>query len=71
MALSDSCFDFMQATAEAAEALAADVYHHSAPDYPIPYGVEIDALRRACLAVKESPFDPQLGPSCCGWLLRS
>ena len=61
MALSDSCFNFMQATAEAAEALAADVHHYAAPDYPIPYGVEIDALRRACLAVKESPYDPQRG----------
>ena len=61
MALSDSCFNFMQATAEAAEALAADVHHYAAPGYPIAYGAEIDALRRACLAVKESPFDPQRG----------
>jgi hypothetical protein len=55
LALSDSCFEFMQATADAAEALASAVHHYSAPDYPIPYGVEIDALRRACAAVKESP----------------
>jgi len=61
MALSDSCFDFIRATANAAEALAADVHHYSAPDYPIPYGIEIDALRRACAAVKESPYDPETG----------
>jgi hypothetical protein len=46
MALSESCFEFMQATADAAEALAAAVHHYAAPDYPISYGIEIDALRR-------------------------
>jgi hypothetical protein len=61
MALSDACFEFMQATADAAEALAAAVHHYASPDYPISYSVEIDALRRACAAVKESPYDPQLG----------
>jgi hypothetical protein len=61
MALSDSCFEFMQNTADAAEALAAAVHHYAAPDYPIPYGVEIDALRRACAAVKERPYDPASG----------
>lgn len=58
MALSDACYDFLQATADAAEELAKAVHHYSAPDYPIPYGVEIDALRRACLAVKQGPYDP-------------
>ncbi|MGY4254592.1 hypothetical protein ACVI1L_001660 [Bradyrhizobium sp. USDA 4516] len=58
MALSDACFDFLQATAEAAEALAEGVHRYSAPDYPIPYGNEIDALRRACLALRERPYDP-------------
>jgi hypothetical protein len=61
MALSDACFEFMHATAQAADELASRVHHYAAPDYPIPYGVEIDALRRACAAVKESPFDPQRG----------
>jgi hypothetical protein len=61
MALSDSCFEFMQATADAAEALAIAVHHYAAPDYPISYGIEIDALRRACAAMKESPFDPESG----------
>jgi hypothetical protein len=61
MALSDSCFEFMQATADAADALAAAVHHYAAPDHPISYGLEIDALRRACAAVKESPFDPKAG----------
>lgn len=61
MALSDSCFEFMQATADAADALAVAVHHYATPDYPIPYGPEIDALRRACAAVKERPFDPEAG----------
>jgi hypothetical protein len=61
MALSDSCFDFMQATANAAVELAAAVHRYAAPEYPIAYGVEIDALRQACAAVKESPFDPETG----------
>jgi hypothetical protein len=59
MALSDACFDFLQATADAAEALAENVHHYSAPDYPIPYGNDIDALRRACLALRERPYDPE------------
>jgi hypothetical protein len=50
--------EFMQATADA---LAAAVHHYAAPDHPISYGLEIDALRRACAAVKESPFDPEAG----------
>jgi Uncharacterized protein conserved in bacteria (DUF2321) len=59
MALSDACFDFLQATAEAAEVLAEGVHRYSAPDYPILYGNEIDALRRACLALRERPYDPE------------
>ncbi|SIN88138.1 hypothetical protein SAMN05443247_00426 [Bradyrhizobium erythrophlei] len=61
MALSDACFEFLQATADAAEVLASKVHHYSAPDYPIQYGVEIDALRRACLAVRDRPYDPEAG----------
>jgi hypothetical protein len=61
MALSDACFEFLQATADAAEVLAGAVHHYSDPDYPIPYGGEIDALRRACAAVKERPYDPASG----------
>lgn len=61
MALSDSCYEFMKATADAADALAAAVHHYSAPDSPIVYGIEIDALRRACAVMKESPFDPESG----------
>jgi Uncharacterized protein conserved in bacteria (DUF2321) len=61
MALSDSCFEFMPATADAAEALAADVHRYAAPNSPISYGIEIDSLRRACAVVKESPFDPESG----------
>ena len=61
MALSDACFEFMQATADAADALATAVHHYSAPHSPIAYRVEIDALRRACAAVKDRPYDPQSG----------
>jgi hypothetical protein len=61
MALSDACLEFMQATADAADVLAAAAHHDTAPDYPIDYGVEIDALRRACAAVRDRPYDPQSG----------
>jgi hypothetical protein len=61
MALSDSCFDFFEAVREAADALARDAHYYSAPDYPAQYGMEIDALRRACIAVRETPYDPQAG----------
>jgi hypothetical protein len=61
MALSDSCFEFMQQTADAANVLSVAIHHYAAPDYPISYGIEIDALRRACAAVKERPFDPEAG----------
>jgi hypothetical protein len=67
MALNDSCFDFVQATADAAEALAAAVHHYAAPDCPISYGTEIDALRLACVAVKQSPMTPSPARNCCGW----
>jgi hypothetical protein len=56
----------MQATADAAETLAAAVYHYAAPDYPVPYGVEIDALRRACAAVKSVRMTPHRAQNCCG-----
>jgi hypothetical protein len=61
MALSDACSEFLQATRDAAETLAAAVHHYAAPDYPIAYGGEIDALRRACAAVRERPYDPTSG----------
>jgi hypothetical protein len=60
MSLSDACSDFLGATTKAAEELAEFVHYYSAPDYPIAYWSEIDALRRACLAVKQSPpYDPE------------
>jgi hypothetical protein len=61
MALSDACSEFLQATRDAAEALAAAVHHYAAPNCPIPYGREIDALRCACAAVRERPYDPASG----------
>ncbi len=51
----------MQQTADAANVLSVAIHHYAAPDYPISYGIEIDALRRACAAVKERPFDPEAG----------
>jgi Uncharacterized protein conserved in bacteria (DUF2321) len=61
MALSDSCFEFLHAVAEAASALANDVHWYANPDYPIQYGAEIDALRRACSSFAEAPYDPEAG----------
>lgn len=59
MALSDSCADFMQAINAAADELALAVHHYSDPNSPIRYGPEIDALRRACVAVADAPYDPE------------
>lgn len=59
MTLSDACSDFLRSVMEAIDQLAEDVHFHSAPSSPIPYGPEIDALRRACLAASEAPYDPE------------
>lgn len=61
MALSDSCFEFLQAVGKAAEQLGHEAHYYSAPDHPLKYGSEIDALRRACVAAAESPYDPEGG----------
>ncbi|WP_437276475.1 hypothetical protein WME90_35250 [Sorangium sp. So ce375] len=61
MALSDACFDFLEAVGRAARELAEAVHFYSAPDHPLRYGDEIDALRRACLAVAASPYDAEGG----------
>lgn len=61
MALSDACFEFLDAFGEAARKLAEEVHWYSAPDNPLRYGEEIDALRRACVAVAETPYDPEAG----------
>jgi Uncharacterized protein conserved in bacteria (DUF2321) len=61
MALSDACFEFLLANAKAAEELASAVHHYAAPNYPITYGREIEGLRRACLAVKDRPYDAEAG----------
>jgi hypothetical protein len=55
--LSDACWDFVHSVEEAAGTLAKAVHHYAAPDGPFAYGTEIDALRRACAAVKENPYD--------------
>jgi hypothetical protein len=61
VALSDVCFEFLRTVGNAADELARGVHHHSAPDASVQYGSEIDALRRACAAVAESPYDPEAG----------
>jgi hypothetical protein len=61
VALSDACFDFLHAVSQAAEQLAESVHHYSDPNYPIRYGSEVGALRRACFAVKDAPYDPEAG----------
>jgi hypothetical protein len=61
MALSDACFDFLHSVSDAANVLADAAHHYAAPDYPISYGDEIDALRRACAAFREQPYDASLG----------
>jgi hypothetical protein len=61
MALSDACFDFLHSVADAANVLADAVHHYAAPGYPISYGGQIDALRRACAAFREHPYDASIG----------
>src|SRR5438874_2614573 len=61
MALSDECCEFLHSVSEAAEKLARGVHYYSDPQYPIPYGMEIDALRQACAAVAQTPYDPEAG----------
>lgn len=59
MALSDACFEFLEAVGAAARELSESVHWYAAPDYPLRYGEEIDALRRACMKVAESPYDAE------------
>jgi hypothetical protein len=61
MALSDVCAEFLHAFQRTAESLAEGVHHYSAPDYPIPYGWEVEGLRKACADVRQEPFDPEAG----------
>ncbi|HEY0526045.1 MAG TPA: DUF2321 domain-containing protein [Stellaceae bacterium] len=61
MALSDSCFDFLEAVRAAARTLSDEIHRYSAPEYPVRYGDEIDALRRACAGVADAPYDPEAG----------
>ena len=59
MALSDSCFEFLHSVAEAAAQLGREAHYYSDPEHPIQCGTEIDALRRACVAAGEAPYDPE------------
>lgn len=61
MALSDSCFEFLESFGEAARKLAEEAYRYSAPDNPLHYGEKIDAIRRACISVMDAPSDPEAG----------
>ena len=58
MALSDSCYNYLNAVADAAKVLAAEAHHYSDPNSAFAYGQEIDALRRACVAAVGAPYDP-------------
>ncbi len=59
VALSDSCFEFLDAVARAAGDLACEIERYS--ESPLGYGAEIEALRQACARVKEAPWDPEVG----------
>jgi hypothetical protein len=59
MALSDSCFEFLHSVAEGAAQLGREAHRYSDPETPIQYGSEIDALRRACVAAGEAPYDSE------------
>ena len=61
MALSDSCFEFLEAFGTAARKLDEEIHWYSAPENPLRYGEEIDAMRRACMVVAEAPHDPEAG----------
>lgn len=61
MALSDSCFAFLTEVAAAADRLAEEAHHYSAPNYPIQYGPEIDALKRAAVLFRDHPYDAEVG----------
>lgn len=61
MALSDACFAYLQAVADAAAELGRNAHHYSDPESPFRYDSEIDALRRACIAAAEAPYDPEAG----------
>jgi hypothetical protein len=61
MALSDSCFNFLNEVAQAADRLANDAHHYSAPDYPLKYGPEVDALKRAAVLYRDNPYDAESG----------
>ena len=59
MALSDACYEFIQDVDAAARRLAKAVHWYAAPNNPIGYGEEIDALRRSCAKVNASSLDPE------------
>ncbi len=61
MALSDSCFSFLNEVAAAADRLAEEAHHYSAPNYPIQYGPEIDALKRVAVLFRNHPYDAAAG----------
>ena len=61
MALSDSCFNFLNEVAQAADRLANEAHHYSAPDYPLRYGPEVDALKRAAVLYRDNPYDAEAG----------
>ncbi len=59
MALSDTCFEFLEAVADAARKLADGARHYSSPDYPLRYGAEAHALRRLSIKAVDLQDDPE------------
>jgi hypothetical protein len=59
MALSDACFEFLDAVRTAAKELAEAVDEYGQP--PFDYGEEIWALRQACAEVADAPWDAEAG----------
>jgi hypothetical protein len=57
MSLSDACFEFLQAVENATDKLSNQAHYYGAPDYPIQYGPEVDALKRMAATVAEHPYD--------------
>ena len=57
MALSDACFEFLEALREAAQGLAEQTARYA--NSPVVYGQEVDALTQACRDVQASPWNEE------------
>jgi hypothetical protein len=59
MALSDACFEFLEAVCTAAQRLSAAVEEYGQP--PFGYGEEIEALRQTCAEAADAPWNTEVG----------